>query len=331
MQCSNHIKQLGLAVHNFHDTQGGLPPSTVGFSGATLWLLIFPFIEQQALYDVKASQQSGTFKGFEITCNTKWWLQTVSENERKAFGSVSGYRCPSRRAAASNFTSGNFGGPLQPNVAVTNSDNYQTSGPCSDYAMVFHLRDYTGMSWYDCNDLGNTLHLERHFGPFRYSLPTTSDTGTNRRMGAWGVRNTFAYWNDGTSNQFVVGEKHIPSAVLGICDKSGTGNGYGNIAASDCSYLVLGSWASPGAGRGFRHSGTSFGIARTNDFDYDTTSDINALYGTGGLGFGFGSYHAGICQFLLGDGAVRGVSVTTPQAILNAFADVSDGEAISLP
>jgi prepilin-type N-terminal cleavage/methylation domain-containing protein len=29
MQCSNHLKQQGIGVHNFHDTRLGLPPSTM--------------------------------------------------------------------------------------------------------------------------------------------------------------------------------------------------------------------------------------------------------------------------------------------------------------
>jgi prepilin-type N-terminal cleavage/methylation domain-containing protein len=57
MQCSNHLKQIGLAVHNFHDTQNGLPPVGFGSSAmggamrTTIWALILPFAEQQSLYD----------------------------------------------------------------------------------------------------------------------------------------------------------------------------------------------------------------------------------------------------------------------------------------
>lgn len=55
MQCTNNIKQLTLALHNYHDAHLALPPLyTVDANGKPLhsWrVLILPFIEEQKLYD----------------------------------------------------------------------------------------------------------------------------------------------------------------------------------------------------------------------------------------------------------------------------------------
>ncbi len=55
MQCSNHIKQIAIAMNNYHDTLTKLPPAyTVDAEGRPLhsWrVLILPYIEQQELYE----------------------------------------------------------------------------------------------------------------------------------------------------------------------------------------------------------------------------------------------------------------------------------------
>lgn len=53
MSCSNNLKQLGLAMHNYHTTHEALIP-IMGPSGCcwgTWTILILPFIEQSAAYD----------------------------------------------------------------------------------------------------------------------------------------------------------------------------------------------------------------------------------------------------------------------------------------
>jgi len=47
--------------------------------------------------------------------------------------------------------------------------------------------------------------------------------------------------------------------------------------------------------------------------------------------YGFGSSHPGVCQFAIGDGAVRSVPVMTAHNILVALATVNDGQAVTLP
>ena len=51
--CKNNLKQLGLAMHNYHDTHKVFPyASTYGINSRHTWVeFIFPFVEQSALYD----------------------------------------------------------------------------------------------------------------------------------------------------------------------------------------------------------------------------------------------------------------------------------------
>jgi prepilin-type processing-associated H-X9-DG protein len=61
MSCSNNLHQIGLALHNFHDTVGAFPPARINgpFSGYTIsisagvqhsgWPFLLPYLEQDAL------------------------------------------------------------------------------------------------------------------------------------------------------------------------------------------------------------------------------------------------------------------------------------------
>jgi len=51
--CANNLRQIGLAVHNYHDTNKEMPPLYDGQAneGFTTLVLLFPFIEQQNPYD----------------------------------------------------------------------------------------------------------------------------------------------------------------------------------------------------------------------------------------------------------------------------------------
>src|SRR5262249_46761930 len=58
MKCPNNLKQWALALHNYHDTNGSIPPGATNNSAATqvprtfrrTWTMwMFPYIEQTAI------------------------------------------------------------------------------------------------------------------------------------------------------------------------------------------------------------------------------------------------------------------------------------------
>jgi prepilin-type N-terminal cleavage/methylation domain-containing protein/prepilin-type processing-associated H-X9-DG protein len=61
IKCTSNLQNIGLAMHQFHDTQGGLPPGAVYGPFLPLgiqtnarhacWPFLFPYLEQQPLHD----------------------------------------------------------------------------------------------------------------------------------------------------------------------------------------------------------------------------------------------------------------------------------------
>lgn len=93
MSCSNNLKQIGLAVHGFHDAYKGVPPQatySIGstFSGYSVHARILPFVEQGNLF-TKVDFNLGYAAQPEI-CKTKVPL----------------YRCPSDLHDQTRFDSG---------------------------------------------------------------------------------------------------------------------------------------------------------------------------------------------------------------------------------
>ncbi|AWM39725.1 putative major pilin subunit [Gemmata obscuriglobus] len=56
MKCSNHLKQISLAAHNYHDANQSFPQTTltgttVASGYSTCFVALLPYLEQSALYD----------------------------------------------------------------------------------------------------------------------------------------------------------------------------------------------------------------------------------------------------------------------------------------
>ena len=324
MQCSNHLKQMGLAVHNFHDAMKGLPPCNLGdINRMTFWALIYPYVEQQSLHNLIGEKRYANMP--DVTFNP-WWRDNLNDTERNSFGSVSFYRCPSRRGGGSATT----GGTDDLTVVGFPLDN----GPRTDYAIVFTLNRYQVGApevryWSEhhtsVNNDSNQWALQA--GPFRVSNYTLIAGWQNT---SWTPRDTFSRMADGTSNQLCIGEKHFPPGRLEQCNGDAPA-GVG-INTGDCSYLTTGAWKSPSVGRSFTaHTADGFATEGYIRHSLSLMGEHAADNKDPVYGYGFGSAHTGVCQFALGDGSVQSISATTPFEILDAFANVADGKAVSIP
>jgi prepilin-type N-terminal cleavage/methylation domain-containing protein/prepilin-type processing-associated H-X9-DG protein len=81
-QCANNLKQMGLALHNYHDTFQRFP---FGWSdrGAGWTTMLLPYIEQKPLWDTLGFNESNN------------WDSDNTPNERACGTYIGTFRCPS--------------------------------------------------------------------------------------------------------------------------------------------------------------------------------------------------------------------------------------------
>ncbi|MBN9524157.1 DUF1559 domain-containing protein [bacterium] len=147
----------------------------------------------------------------------------------------------------------------------------------------------------DCDRLDASP--DQHWGMLIYPtdpLPGTGRTGLRSRT-------SFASVTDGLSNTTLLGEKHVTANGLGKVANVSDGTwGYWYISDYKTWMNVRNSKATLGAG----------------------PKDESSRYQTK-----LGSWHTGICQFVMGDGSVRGLNNSTSTEVLLLAADRRDGRA----
>ena len=193
-QCTNNLKQMGLAMHNYNSTYGGFPPGYIYSGvcyysnggqglvlGTTGFTLILNFIEQSTLYNAYNFSQTSayavqtTLLGTGVA-NTK--LQGSPMVNTTVIGSmVPSYVCPSD----------NYPSAIHP--AVSSGIYSNTGARESNYLLCY--AQYTA---YACPGVGGEGNPQSSVQGAFYtdiSLPLQSIT-------------------DGTSNTFLLGESVQP-------------------------------------------------------------------------------------------------------------------------
>jgi prepilin-type N-terminal cleavage/methylation domain-containing protein/prepilin-type processing-associated H-X9-DG protein len=200
-QCTNHLKQMGLACNAFIDVKKALPNSRRD-ANYTWFVEIMPFIEQSQVY-AQWNMNSGSFYG---------------QNDTARMSTVAAYFCPGRRSPITSIG--------EPQDNQTTPLHY---GACADYACNVGTTgsDY----WWDTITTNSTTTTPNvpNDGPFK--MANNWSTNPNPSL-VGGVK--IAHITDGMSNTLLIGEKHVQTGKFGDYNV-GDGAAYnGDKGSSNC-------------------------------------------------------------------------------------------------
>jgi len=177
-QCNNNLKQMGLALHNYHDTHNSFPPSCMkeklqddgGRAQTTTWhASLLPFMEQQPMFDRIVGL------GFGIIWNDD------GVNEELLRTKMPGYECPSSPDQIDRF-----------------DDNGATERHRGNYGVVVTGTVGYTASTRQTNGENNNHMDDGGYGHARWNGPFLMQNRTTR----------FADIIDGTSNTLFIGERY---------------------------------------------------------------------------------------------------------------------------
>ncbi|MCI0684155.1 MAG: DUF1559 domain-containing protein [Gemmataceae bacterium] len=278
-QCQNNLKQIGLAVHGYHDVKKRFPPDRLANDWATWAVLIMPFIEQDTIYKL-------------------WDLKRRYAEQPGPVGSAADpcprivpiYHCPGRRQP----------GRLSVQYTLTLGDGSTISarpGGIGDYASVAGTANNQGTLRIGLpSGIVNGVAVSGN-GPF-------NNSGAGAQVLQFVSQTDFGSIRDGSSNTLLVGEKHIrPNSMQGKNED-----------------------------RSIYDSGNSNNFRRFIGYDatdqHPLVADPNDQNGPL-VNQRFGSVHPSICQFVFGDGSVRGVRVASTLDTLTRLGLPADGQTIT--
>ncbi len=265
-QCRNNLKQVGVAIHNFHEVKKALPSSRLGPQHASWFVQILPQLDQVSLYK-------------QWSLNDTYYLQKPTARTT----SVPGYYCPSRRA------------PML-------STQFEISSTLLPDAQPYPgaLGDYAANGGQFVNGIVDNPLCNGAMCSAQSQLSGSQIVSTQSQTGLKDLK-------DGTSNVFLVGEKHVPESKFG---QSGPSWGDGAIYNGDFprNYNRLAGRDTAGQPR--------FKLAAGPE---DLTGPWHCR---------FGSHHVGIVQFLFADGRVAALNVSTDVDVLQKLAVRNDGKPV---
>src|SRR5262245_17814602 len=286
MSCSNNLKQLGLAVHNYHDVNGTLPPSRIARDAYATWgVVIMPYIEGD-----------NTYKLWNVA------LGYADQTPQARQATIKVFYCPSRpRPGLLSPSNQNRPGTGLPYGTTVGGATADLSGAVGDYAC--NAGDGTARNQRGANGAMITGNVTNPPPPGPQSGENGIDQPNNNPpvlplIPIRGFRGytTLPTISDGTSNTLMLGEKHVLRGREGQ-ENGGDHSFYNGIGYNSAQ----------------RVAGPSYPLARSLD---DNTSNFVDR---------FGGPHTGIVMFALCDGSIRPLRTSIDTTTLQRMAIRNDG------
>ncbi len=295
MSCGNNLKQLGIGLHNYHDTYKTLPtayfvhivPTTSTFNIQSWGVMVLPFLEQQGLYDkintnVAACDQAGPVGVANI--------QAISTP-------LEVFVCPS----APNGTNRVYSGGL-PAGAVPGLPALTWRAAPSDYCVSTGVRGIFGNIAYSGNQGG-----DRHGVMGDHITIVGAYMSSNRNS-------NMATITDGTSNTFILGERTGGGVIYS------RRNIWQSPAATPLGAANGGGWGDALNGEHWLSGTLQSGLPAAPQ---EGPCGINC---TSARGHGFHSFHPGGCHFLMADASVQFFAESAVQLAIAARITRQKGE-----
>jgi prepilin-type N-terminal cleavage/methylation domain-containing protein len=269
-QCGNNCKQIGLALHNYHNTHNTLPMSwwieyPAAFPGKPLnggvWgVSILPFLEQQPVYD--------QLNHYVLSCNE---TGSAGQANLLILQTLLEYLCPSSAVEPPIYDGFAPAGSLPGLPALS------WTVAASDYSAVSGVRGV--------------------FAGLAYTPPTYPSVPGNREGAMqFAALGRMAQIVDGTTHTFLVGERTGGGKIF---EKRVINHQLTNFAGGALAKTNGGGWGDLLNGEHWVQGSLCSGLTPP------PSGGPCVINVTNSRGNGFHSFHPGGCHLVMGDASVR--------------------------
>jgi prepilin-type N-terminal cleavage/methylation domain-containing protein len=305
-QCKNNMKQLALALHNYHDTNFVFPPGWLSQNEAAWGSLLLPYCEFKPIAAL-------------IDFNNQ---MVVPGNLAQAQLVLNLFRCPSAADSAAISSSrcggtGDFGYKMHSSAV----SNYLANGGTTLTDSTSHFTNGDGTMGTTASNAG---------------LPVAGFVAGTDNGGVLfqDSRVRISDISDGTTSTALIAEHYAATCLTG----GGIGNTNCNSSNTDSCFAY---WAYAGLNN---PNGTGFTLVAA-DVCFSSITGVNGNAGTfastGGWPYGhtlgvgstgdISSQHEAGAQIAMCDGSVRYFSSATDNGLLTNVCNRGDGQVITLP